>query len=112
MHPLHQTKVFTLIVAAWAGFGRLRGRVVTMVTVGNVWTRLFMGNPGAAALMGDLPTARDYLGVHRVRRRLPTLRRWKELDLAALVDTGQGDPRAEQQPAGGWWRSGGAGAPQ
>jgi hypothetical protein len=27
----------TLIVAAWAGFGRLRGRVVTMVVMGDIY---------------------------------------------------------------------------
>jgi hypothetical protein len=59
----------TLIVAAWAGFsGRLRGRVVTMVMVGSyVWPEQSR-QPGLRdeALMGDLPTAKNYSGVHTV----------------------------------------------
>jgi hypothetical protein len=39
--------------------------------------------------MGDLPTAREYLGVHRVDAVCPHCDRWKELDLAALVAAGQ-----------------------
>ena len=39
--------------------------------------------------MGDLPTAREDLGVHRVDAVCPHCDRWKELDLAALVAAGQ-----------------------
>jgi hypothetical protein len=41
--------------------------------------------------MGKLPTARDYLGVHRVDAVCPHCDRWQELDLKWLVATGQGD---------------------
>jgi hypothetical protein len=40
----------TLIVAAWAAFGRLRGRVVTMVMARSyVWAGPLAGNPGRGA---------------------------------------------------------------
>ena len=47
--------------------------------------------PGTAALMGDLPTPKDYAGVHTVHAVCPHCDRWQELDLAAIVTAGQGD---------------------
>jgi hypothetical protein len=41
--------------------------------------------------MGDLPTARNYAGVHTVHAVCPRCDRWKLLDLAALVAAGQED---------------------
>jgi hypothetical protein len=38
--------------------------------------------------MGELPTARDYVNVHRVDAVCPLCDRWQELDLAALVAVG------------------------
>jgi hypothetical protein len=41
--------------------------------------------------MGELPTARDYAGVHTVHGVCPHCDHIQELDLAALVTTGRGD---------------------
>jgi hypothetical protein len=41
--------------------------------------------------MGDPPTARDYINVHRVDCVCPHCDRWRELDLAAIIAAGQGD---------------------
>jgi hypothetical protein len=41
--------------------------------------------------MGELPTARDYLGVHRVDAVCPHCGRWQELSLDALIAAGLGD---------------------
>jgi uncharacterized protein (UPF0212 family) len=41
--------------------------------------------------MGEAPTARDYVNVHRVDAVCPHCDRWTKLDLAALVAAGQGD---------------------
>ena len=41
--------------------------------------------------MAELPTARSYAGVHTVHAVCPQCDRLKELDLAAIVEGGQGD---------------------
>jgi hypothetical protein len=41
--------------------------------------------------MGEAPTARYYLNVHRVDAVCPHCDRWRELDLAAIVAAGLGD---------------------
>jgi hypothetical protein len=41
--------------------------------------------------MGELPTARDYVNVHRVDGVCLHCDRWQELDLAAIIAAGQGD---------------------
>jgi hypothetical protein len=48
--------------------------------------------------MGELPTACDYVNVHRVDAVCPHCDRWRELDLAALVAAGQGDTPLIQLP--------------
>ncbi len=48
--------------------------------------------------MGELPTARDYAGVHTVHGVCPNCDHWQELDLAAIVAGGQGDIPLVQLP--------------
>ena len=48
--------------------------------------------------MGELPTARDYVNVHRVDAVCPHCDHWQELDLAAIVAVGQGDVPLIQLP--------------
>jgi hypothetical protein len=55
---------------------------------------------GEEALMGGLPTADNYSGVHTVHAvcRDPACDHWQALDLAALVAAGQGDVPLIQLP--------------
>jgi hypothetical protein len=48
--------------------------------------------------MGDPPTARQYVNVHRVDVVCPHCDRWKELDLAAIIAAGRGDLPLVQLP--------------
>ena len=41
--------------------------------------------------MSDLPTARDYAGIHTVSAYCPACNRFAELDLPGLVAAGHGD---------------------
>jgi hypothetical protein len=41
--------------------------------------------------MSDLPTPKDYAGIHTVHAVCPACDRWQQLDFAALVAAGQGD---------------------
>jgi hypothetical protein len=41
--------------------------------------------------MTDLPTPRDYAGIHRVDAVCPACDRWHKLDLIALIQSGHGD---------------------
>jgi hypothetical protein len=41
--------------------------------------------------MGEPPTAREYVNIHRVDCLCPHFDRWRQLDLAAIVAAGQGD---------------------
>jgi hypothetical protein len=51
--------------------------------------------------LGELPTAKDYAGIHTVFAvcRDPACDRWAKLDLAALVAAGQGDIPLITNPA-------------
>jgi hypothetical protein len=54
----------------------------------------------SGSTLGELPTAKDYAGIHTVFAvcRDPACDRWAKLDLAALVAAGQGDIPLIQLP--------------